>query len=206
MVLLGVVNATQKRVSTICNLPLWMMPMMLDATSGNRLMWKHVGFSPANTIFMDRETKLFRPPDIFGDFRFCPFRNDVFSCVVFDPPYYTARGDWMFDNPDQKKVRYSGSPWAHYGLYKTKRELLSNINKGVKEFHRVSKRLCFQWGEGDLSLWKILPFFKPLWKEIHRRDWQHKGFNWKMKGYKKRRKTFWVTFVRGSCQKAINGE
>lgn len=164
--------------------------MMLDATAANRRMWPNKN-APL-TIYMDRETKLKIPPTIIADNRFCPFRDDVFNCVIYDPPYYVdRRGEdttWMFYNPGLKpRKNVKGSPPSHYGLYKSKTELLSNLHRAAKEFLRISKRLCFQWGEGHWSLWQVLPLFRP-WKQIYHRDWRSKG-------HKRRAKTHWVTFI-----------
>lgn len=167
--------------------------VLLDATAGNRMMWRNK--KPPLTVFIDREMNLFRPPDIFADNRYCPFRADVFDCVVYDPPYYvrsqkaSITSPWMFYNPDLKKrPKSGGNPFSHFGFYHTKRELFINLYQASQEFYRISRRLCFKWGDGDFGLWRILVFFRP-WVEIFRR-----GF--KSRGYKKRDRGSWVTFIR----------
>ena len=160
--------------------------MNLDATAGNRVMWK--GKTPPDFIFVDREYNLAKPPDVFADNRYLPFRDNVFDLTIYDPPYHVRGSNtkWMFFNPDQTKT-FGGATSTHYGLYRSKRELITNLHKATKEFLRVSSRLCFKWGEGTLSLWKILPLFKP-WVEVFRR-WVGVG------GYQRKSRTVWVTFT-----------
>lgn len=162
------------------------------------MMWRNK--NPPLTIFMDRESRLARPPDIIADNRFCPFRDDVFECVIYDPPYYvrskasSISSPWIFDNPDLKKTpKTGGNPFSHFGIYYSKRELFNNLYRASREFLRISKRLCFKWGDGDYGLWRIIPFFRP-WIEIYRR-----GF--KSRGLKRRDRGWWVTFIRPTSRR-----
>jgi len=156
------------------------MKMMLDATAGNRMIWpnKH----PQNVVFMDKELRLAFPPHLFADFRELPFRSDVFDCVLFDPPHSCSIPPWWADPSASKKMRGNSASW--YGKFENKRDMFTSINKAQREFMRVSERLCLKWSELEVSLWKILPFFRG-WKMIHKRE-MSKG----------RTKTYWVTFVR----------
>ncbi len=149
---------------------------MLDATAGNRMIWGENKYND-NTVFMDIETRLARPPDVFGSSTHCPFREDVFNCVLFDPPWGINMPPW-WSKPE--------SLGNNYGNFKTKRALLSYIHKSQKEFARLSPRLCLKWGERNVSLWKILAFFKSNWKEIFRRE---------TGGIKSKTKNYWVTMV-----------
>jgi len=165
--------------------------MMLDATAGNRMMW-HTK-NPPNTVFLDKEMRLARPPTIFGDFRKTPFRDDVFDCVIFDPPHFarSTPPPWYNDPTDEGK-------W--YGIPKTKTEVMSNLHKAQKEFQRLTKRICLQWYDNyprDMSLGQALVFFKD-WKIIQKMQRIH--------GSKKKRKskTWWVTMIRTSCQPSNN--
>ncbi len=164
--------------------------MILDATAGNRVLWNCK--NPPFTVFIDREIRLAVPPHVFADNRYCPFRDDVFTLVIYDPPYCIGRSEsWMFFNPDLKKyskLRRDKRPFGHYGLYRSKRELFVNLFHASREFLRISQRLCFKWGTPTFSLWMVLPFFKP-WLEIYR-----KGR--KSKGNSRKSFTWWVTFVR----------
>lgn len=176
--------------------------MMLDATAGNRLMWKQQ--KPESIIFLDRETRLKNPPDVFADNRFCPFRDGVFDCIIYDPPFMSRRNPPQYwDDPqmtEYKNTRGFMAKNAFWGVRISKAELLSSLHHAQKEFQRLSNRLCLKWNEMDWSLWKILPFFKE-WTMI-----QKKGF--KQSRDKKRGmqsylsssddphcKTWWITFI-----------
>lgn len=159
--------------------------VVLDAAAGNRRIWPNK--NPPYTVFMDMEIRLAVPPDIFADFKYCPFRDKVFDCVIFDPPFHWRNDEkWMFFNPDYKKT-FGGTPSSHYGLFKSRNDLIRNIANAQKEFQRISDRLCFKWGEGYFSLWRIMSLFRD-WTVVLKK-------NWKSKGYQKQSKTWWVTFI-----------
>jgi len=162
--------------------------MMLDATAGNRMMWKHK--NPPDTIFLDKEVRLRIPPDIFAVWENLPFRNDVFNCVIFDPPHSVKRGVNSYFNEDPK-----GGRW--YGAFRNKMHFLTSMVKASSEFLRVSKRLCFKWYEGDLSLWNVLPLFSG-WKKIFESYTTGRGIG--------RKRTYWVTFIRSSLSKVNRNE
>ena len=76
---------------------------ILDACCGSKMFW----FNKENplTTFMDiREEKtnlcdgrkFVVEPDIVGDFRDMPFKDEEFDMVVFDPPHLTKIGDKSF--------------------------------------------------------------------------------------------------------------
>jgi len=148
----------------------------LDATAGTRGIWANK--NPPDTIFTDRNILGPVPPHVFCDYRYLPFRDDVFSCVIFDPPH-AAR------NKTYKKFHWTDPTHpAYYGWDITDRDLKIGLIKGSKEFYRVSRRLCLKWGEVDYRLDQIYAFFKP-WIEVHRRL-THAG----------KQPCWWVTFVR----------
>jgi len=151
---------------------------MLDATAGNRIMWN--GRKAPHTIYMDKEIGLARSPDIFADNRYCPFRDNVFETVIYDPPHYVNAPPWMTDPEGRLGEKNMGT---FFGSFSTKTEMLTSINKAQKEFQRIAKRLCLKWVERSYSLWKILPFFRD-WKIIQTLE-MSRG----------RTKTYWVTFV-----------
>jgi len=159
--------------------------MMLDATAGNRMMWPNK--NPPNIIFIDREIRLLISPHVFADFRFCPFRKDVFDCIIFDPPHLIKKGGPMPWFSDPSKV---GNKW--YGNFDNKIECLTSIHKAQKEFNRIGKRLCFKWNESSISLWNILPFFKD-WQIIRKKH--HKS-----KYQRGKNPTWWITFIRKEAE------
>ncbi len=149
--------------------------VLLDATAGYRMMWpnKH----PPNTVFMDKKFDV--RTDIVGVWEFLPFRDDVFNCVIFDPPHI---------------VRSSGvdsrfTMHKQYGAWRSRVQLIRALVHAQKEFARVTSRLCFKWGEtrDSGSLWRLLPLFD-RWTQVFRRDWESKGSGKNM--------TSWVTFTR----------
>ncbi len=151
------------------------MKPILDATAGNRKMWDGRTPEIPYVVFMDRETKLRIPPDVFADHRAIPFRDDVFYCVVYDPPFMARRNPPQYWN-DPRETKYLNKRGfqarnAWWGLPKTKKELISTIHKAQKEFQRITNILCLKWVEVDYSLWKILPFFKD-WQENHRQGFK----------------------------------
>jgi hypothetical protein len=154
--------------------------VVLDATAGNRMMWKCK--NPPHTIFLDKEKNLAIPPDIIADNRKLPFRDNVFECVLFDPPHSFKRGYGSLFNEDPKRMK--GFPW--YGSFRNKIDLLSSIHKAQKEFSRVAKRLCFKWNDHDMDIWKLYPFFD---------DWAIKyELKYRSRGHRGKRITTWATF------------
>src|SRR3712207_4882255 len=78
--------------------------MILDVCCGSKMFY--FDKSPKDVIFMDirEEThilcdgrELSIKPDIMGDFRKIPFKDDYFDMVVFDPPHLKNIGEssWM---------------------------------------------------------------------------------------------------------------
>lgn len=162
------------------------MKPLLDATAGNRMIWGKNKFQDINkVVFLDKETRLVIPPDIFADFRKLPFRDKCFSCVIFDPPY-AARGKnpppWYNDPTNKGK-------W--YGFVEKKSQVINLLHKGQEEFQRVTDRLCFQWWDNyprDMSLEQALMFF---------REWEEQQRIQRIHSSKKNRKskTWWITFT-----------
>lgn len=165
--------------------------MMLDATAGNRMIWPNK--NPPNVVFMDKEIRLAFSPHIFADFRDLPFRDDVFDCVLFDPPHSCSIPPW-WNSPTRSKNVNNPSLNAWYGKFENKRDMFSSIHRAQKEFARVAKRLCLKWSELEVTLWKIMPFFKE-WEVIQTKP--HIG---KYKAGKT--KTYWITFIRSSLRTA----
>lgn len=125
---------------------------ILDVCCGSRMFW--FDKQNPNAVYMDNrivddvlcdERKLHIAPDIVGDFRNIPFKNNSFSLVVFDPPHLIKVGEnsWMSKkygrlNPDTYK---------------------SDLKQGFKECFRVLKEngvLIFKWSEIDVKTSEII--------------------------------------------------
>ena len=165
--------------------------MNLDATAGNRVIWNCN--TPPDWIFVDKEYNLGVPPDVFADNTQLPFRDDVFECALYDPPYQWGDKLWA---RDPKGKTDGGSSWSWYGTYKDKRELVSNLIQGSRELYRVSKRLCFKWCDFALSVNRILSLISPPWVKIH----EHKHNSKKQTS---KRQTWWITFIRKRESKTV---
>jgi len=143
------------------------------------MMWKNK--NPPLTVFMDKNALSPRPPDVVGVWEFLPFRDDVFECVIFDPPHKhgrtTGRGLWATPTSS-----------SYYGIDIPRIKFLSGVYRGTREFLRVSKRLCFKWNDIEMSVSRVLSLFPKEWKEVYRRVID--------KGLKTKTLTFWITFVR----------
>lgn len=114
-----------------------------------------------NVVFMDcRELedtlcdgrKLEIKPDIIGDFRKIPFKDNTFSMVVFDPPHLLKVGEnsWL-----AKKYGKLSENWA------------TDLKVGFNECMRVLKTnvpLVFKWNEQQIKLAEILKNidYKPI--------------------------------------------
>jgi len=145
--------------------------------------------NPPHVIFLDKETKLANPPTVFGDFRKLPFRENCFSLIIFDPPFGINMPPW-WTNPSNDR-RPGGN--SFYGNVKSKRELIKLVYDAAQEFLNYAPRLCLKWAERNVTLWKILPLFKP-WKQIYEKKHNPtQGRNaWRARG----KHLYWVTFVK----------
>lgn len=149
---------------------------ILDACCGSKMFW--FDKNNKNTIYMDnRETEerlcdgriLKITPDIVGDFRNIPFKDNTFCLVVFDPPHLIKVGEksWL-----AKKYGKLDNNWKE------------DIKKGFEECIRVLKKngiLIFKWNEQQIKLKEILEIidFQPLFGN-------------------KRAKTHWLVFMKNN--------
>ena len=154
--------------------------MILDATAGNRMIWgKNKDQDIYNCVFMDIEYKLFRSPSIFASSEFSPFRDDVFDCIIYDPPWGLNMPPWWNDPSIYNKA---------YGSFKSKREMIKYLDNSRKEFSRLTSRVCMKWGERNVSLWSILGIFtRNGWSEVFRKE---------TNGIKSQTKNYWITLIR----------
>lgn len=163
------------------------MKPVLDSTAGNRAMWKNK--NPPFVVFFDKEIELFCPPHVLGVWQNLPFRDNVFSVVIFDPPHAKFGLNSVHMNPkgwndpevrDSRKI--GGTFWGSlevgwFGVF----------NKAQIEFARVSDRLVFKWNETSHSLEKVLFVFSE-WRIQFRNQINHN----KKRG---KSKTWWVMLL-----------
>ena len=149
---------------------------ILDACCGSKMFW--FDKNNKNTIYMDnRETEerlcdgriLKIKPNVKGDFRNIPFKDNTFCLVVFDPPHLKKVGEksWL-----AKKYGKLDANWRE------------DIKKGFEECMRVLKKngiLIFKWNEQQIKLKEILEIidFQPLFGN-------------------KRDKTHWLVFMKNN--------
>ena len=142
---------------------------ILDATAGARSIWyqKNHPF----VTFMDSRSEKINTlqngnalvckrtwninPDVVSDWRDCPFPDNYFDMIVFDPPHII----------DKKKTKPSILK-KKYGYF-LESNYKSIIRDGVKELFRVLKpegTFIFKWCESSKKVDEILDLFpyKPL--------------------------------------------
>ena len=147
---------------------------ILDATAGNRTMWK-TKESP-HIIYIDIEPDLEYPPDRFLDNTKTDFPDNYFNAIFFDPPnlWGKKKNELVVTTPSKKvadeKFNYGRKYPTYYGLdkYSTKIDLLIFINKAQKEFQRILKpngMLWLKWSEVKITMNQIRPFFRE-WDEM----------------------------------------
>lgn len=128
-----------------------MTPSILDACCGAKMFW--YDRENPNVVYMDNRRlrttlsdgrALIIAPDVVGDFRQMPFKNETFNLVIFDPPHLINAGhkSWL-----ALKYGILGNNWRE------------DLRKGFAECFRVLKTngiLIFKWSEGQIPLREVL--------------------------------------------------
>jgi len=140
--------------------------MILDATAGNRTMWKKKDSD--NIVYIDQGTRLQVPPDVICDHTKAPFRDGVFDTIFFDPPHRWA---WEGSYFSFQNVEDAAEIWGeksgvitYYGwdIYKTRGDLIRYLYKANLELCRLLKDdglLWLKWNELEINLMQILSLF-----------------------------------------------
>lgn len=147
---------------------------ILDATAGNRLMWKTKD-SP-QILYIDIEPDLEYPPDRFMNNTKTDFEDNYFNAIFFDPPHFWGKkkNALVVTTPSKKvadeKFNYNRKYPTYYGLdkYATKNALLAFVNGAQREFQRIlrpSGMLWLKWSEVKITMDKMRPLFKD-WVEM----------------------------------------
>jgi len=153
--------------------------MILDATAGNRTMWKSK--QSENIIYIDMETKLEVKPTIFCKNDNTPFKDKVFDTIFYDPPHTWGGTDHYHCFP--RRTQEYVDKWhdtaipRYYGWdkYKSRNELSIHIYKAQEEFQRILKDdglLWVKWNEMSITLYRILALLSSwtLLLKIHDKD------------------------------------
>lgn len=152
---------------------------ILDATAGNRSMWK-LKDSPF-ILYVDIERELEICPDKVLDCTQTDFPDKYFNMIFFDPPHLWGKkvGNDIFclRNREEAKTYYKKYDIRDRGIiyygndkYETKTQLLSFIHRAQKEFYRILQdngSIWVKWNTFSIPIWKIIPFFKN-WIEMLR--------------------------------------
>lgn len=147
---------------------------ILDATAGNRLMWKIKDYPGIH--FIDIEEELEYQPDQFMDCTNTDFPDNHFNLIFFDPPHNWGipKNERIFTIPSKKvadeKFNYGRTYPSYYGLDKfdNKSGLINFIYEAQEEFKRILKPnglLFFKWSEYKIPVHNIKCLFRD-WIEL----------------------------------------
>jgi len=151
-----------------------MITMILDATAGNRTMWKHK--NTESIIYIDMQRKLTLKPTILTLNTLTPFRDRQFDTIFYDPPHMYGSKEGYQPAYWSKKKKYAQEhvPFAftYYGwdAYQTWGQLLRHIHDAQMEFTRILKDdglLFLKWCELVKSIDRVLTIFDK-WTELMR--------------------------------------
>jgi len=137
------------------------MARILDATAGNRTIWKTK--EDERIIFIDIEAELQIPPDRIMNCVQTNFEGKQFHTIIFDPPHKVGdkKESSIFSTPHLTEKYKKWLPGrtipVYYGSDKFESilELKQFLYKAGKEFHRILMDdgcLWFKWAENTFSL------------------------------------------------------
>lgn len=140
--------------------------MILDATAGNRTMWKCKSIE--HIIYLDIERKLGTKPTIFADNTNTPFLPGQFDTIFYDPPHTYGRDDEDILNMSKLQIKYAKKAekrlHTYYGwkYVQDRASMLKLLFGANKEFNRILKNnglLWLKWCELQLSIDRMLAIF-----------------------------------------------
>ena len=149
-----------------------MSPQVLDATAGNRSIWRTK--ADPRVLFIDAEPELEIPPDKVLDCTDTGFPDKSFHTIIFDPPHSVnqERGSGYMTCPNKSylKPHWKVKQPCYYGndVFQTKVGLLEFIIKASREVHRLLQDdgcLWIKWGERHAALGEIVTL-------LHREGYQ----------------------------------
>lgn len=140
--------------------------MILDATAGNRHIWKYK--DSENIIYIDMERQLQISPTLFCDHACTPFLSKLFDSIFYDPPHSWGKKSHYYAYPRStpeyvEKYKDKSIP-RYYGWdkFKNRGALISGVFLAQKEFYRILKDeglLWLKWNEISIPLNKIMTIF-----------------------------------------------
>ena len=148
--------------------------MILDATAGNRQMWKKK--DSENIIYLDSQLRLQVPPTIFASNTNTPFKDGTFDTIFYDPPHRWAWDGSYFSFPNMEEAK---KIWGdkkgvitYYGwdIFRTRSDLIKHLYNASVEFHRILKYdglLWLKWNELEINISQVLSLFG-IWNELMR--------------------------------------
>ena len=148
------------------------MDLIIDATAGNRHMYGG-DKEPANVVFVDKERSLFYPPTLFATWEYWPFRSNLNSKTIFDPPHIFSETSMYNKNPAARPNGAKKIP-GWYGAFSSKRKAIHTLLKAQKEFSRVSHTLFFKWNAASLGIDSVLTLFRD-WTTIRMVPFRSRG-------------------------------
>jgi len=148
--------------------------MILDATAGNRTMYRTK--NTEHIIYIDIEKKLEVKPTIFASNINTPFLDNTFATIIFDPPHGFGKGHPYYKYPDAKSFTEAWKGYGkiprYYGWDKLRSgsHLTRYLYDAQKEFQRILKDdglLWLKWNEVTMERYRIMPIFND-WDELLR--------------------------------------
>jgi hypothetical protein len=142
------------------------LKLILDAASGNRIMW--LCKNPHDFVFIDLEEKLQVKPTIICNNECTPFCDGIFDTIFYDPPHiwrnsktlsmFTIPNKDMFNKRFPKYAAERAPRYYGWDKFKTREDLLQHLAKTTKELARILKNdgLFFvKWCEIKISLQEV---------------------------------------------------